>query len=182
MSKENKKLYDQKYRENNKAKIKAYHKSYYQKNAEKLKAAAKLFREKNPEKTVAYNLKYKDKRRVADYQRYWNNRDKEIQRMKAYSVTPKGKFSEYKTNAKTRSLIFSLTFEQFMVFWQKSCTYCGNAIETIGIDRIDNTRGYEFDNCTSCCIICQRMKMDHPLTSWLNHMQKVLKHLELQRS
>lgn len=35
------------------------------------------------------------------------------------------------------------------------------AIEINGIDRVDNNRGYELDNCVSCCTICNTMKMNY---------------------
>lgn len=45
-----------------------------------------------------------------------------------------------------------------MSFWQKPCTYCGGEIETVGLDRVDNARGYERDNLAACCSMCNQIK------------------------
>lgn len=45
-----------------------------------------------------------------------------------------------------------------MKFWKKPCHYCGYAIFTIGLDRIDNSDGYRIGNVVSCCSLCNRSK------------------------
>ena len=65
-------------------------------------------------------------------------------------------------------MIFDLTFNQFMNFWQKDCFYCGNKIETIGLDRIDNKIGYIKENIISCCWICNKMKNQLSANEFIN--------------
>jgi hypothetical protein len=38
-----------------------------------------------------------------------------------------------------------------MTFWNRECWYCGYVNKTIGLDRIDSSRGYVMGNVVSCC-------------------------------
>jgi hypothetical protein len=64
---------------------------------------------------------------------------------------------------------FSL--EEFDIWLNKQkllCEYCGVDLThwdkrketTITLDRLDNSRGYNFDNIVLCCIACNRMRND----------------------
>jgi len=75
------------------------------------------------EKSKEYSRRYRD-----------SERGKEIR--KRYASSLKGKYISYSNGAKQRGYDFSLTSEEFEVFWQKPCYYCGEDIETIGLDRI----------------------------------------------
>lgn len=94
------------------------------------------------------------------------------------SSNPMVRYAHYKEGADIRGLPFELTGPDFWSFWQKSCTYCGSDIDTIGLDRIDATRGYTTDNVTPCCSRCNEMKMTDTLDTWVSHMKKILNHLE----
>jgi len=114
-----------------------------------------LWRKENPEE-------YK-KERDYYHQRMLDNKELEERYRNSihkHGQTIKGKFTHYKSGAKQRGLEFSLTKEQFETYWQKSCFYCGDKIKTIGLDRIDNSKGYTIDNVVPCCKICNRMKMN----------------------
>lgn len=76
-----------------------------------------------------------------------------------------------KAGAKRRNLSFSLTDEQFSNFSKGDCFYCGVEARAVyrptrykecylynGIDRVDNSAGYEFINCVSCCKHCNQFK------------------------
>ena len=76
---------------------------------------------------------------------------------------PRFKFRGYRQSARIRHLTFTLTYDEFMSFWQKPCSYCGASIKTIGLDRRDNDRGYEIDNVTPCCSGCNWMKGEDPV-------------------
>lgn len=98
----------------------------------------------------------------AEYMRQWRRenpiKDREIQRRYRDKRTPKDLYSRCKGSAKQRGLEFSLTFEDFMQFWQKNCYYCNSPISTIGLDRVKNKLGYIADNIVPCCTLCNRMK------------------------
>lgn len=58
--------------------------------------------------------------------------------------------------AKTRGLSFDLTFDEFKTLRKNPCHYCGGALPetTGGLDRIDNSIGYEHGNVLPCCKDC----------------------------
>jgi hypothetical protein len=107
---------------------------------------------------------------------YQNHKEEKREYRKAYNSTAKGRFANYKSGARVRKIPFELTFDEFETFWQAPCVYCGDLIDTIGVDRINNSLGYTIDNCVSCCQTCNYMKSDLCEDKWLSHMSKVLKH------
>ena len=78
--------------------------------------------------------------------------------------------SSYKTGARTRRFLCNLLTEDFVRLFAGNCFYCGAAPKLYraygaasefpynGIDRFDNTRGYDLDNVVSCCYQCNRAK------------------------
>lgn len=98
---------------------------------------------------------------------------------RAYRNTLKFNYNRYVSSAKKRDHAFNLTFEEFSSFWQQPCTYCGDQIDTVGIDRIDSTIGYEIGNCVACCTICNRMKWALTKEEWFSQLKKIVKHSHL---
>ena len=94
-----------------------------------------------------------------------------------YKNSIQGRWQMYKANAKKRNLVFELTLTDFETMWQTPCSYCGDDIETIGIDRIDSSKGYEKDNIIPCCGRCNEMKNSATVGDWINHMQKIITHM-----
>ena len=94
------------------------------------------------------------------------------------SNNPLIRYDHYKSGAKKRNIKFNLTEEQFYSFWQKSCTYCGDKIETIGLDRINSEKGYDMSNVVPCCATCNWMKIDKSTEDWIVHIKKILSHME----
>lgn len=126
---------------------------------------------RNKKMKFGFNSKCKicENAQIADYRK--NNREKVLKSLKnyqgkhledkkSYRKSLEGKLSEYKNGAKRRKLNFGLTLQQFTLFWQQPCFYCGVAIETVGIDRIVSEKGYTVENCVSCCETCNRMKLN----------------------
>lgn len=79
--------------------------------------------------------------------------------------------AKYREIAVKRGYVWKLTGEQFDELTSQPCHYCGAAPSNTwtlpqgngpfvysGIDRVDNTRGYEPDNVVPCCAICNRAK------------------------
>lgn len=91
-----------------------------------------------------------------------------------YSRTPSGKLAGYKGGAKERGITFNLDKRYFEAHWQLPCSYCGDKIATIGLDRKDNGVGYSVDNVVSCCGVCNRMKLAMTKEDWYNQMAKIL--------
>lgn len=82
-------------------------------------------------------------------------------------LTPFGKFSYYKQQAKNRKIKFDIDYSYFIKFWQKNCKYCGSTIDTVGLDRINNNLGYIEGNINSCCWTCNSMKKDKSVDEFL---------------
>lgn len=92
--------------------------------------------------------------------------------MRAYCLKPRYAFSYYKANARKRELSM-MTFEEFMLFWKKECSYCGVSIAGVGIDRVDSAKGYSVDNCVPCCGGCNAMKSDMTLDEFLGRVSLI---------
>lgn len=84
------------------------------------------------------------------------------------------KYRIYKNRARSSDIEFQLTKEEFLTFWQKPCTYCGDAIETIGLDRIDSNLGYTLNNVISCCTTCNMIKYTENITDFKNRIQRII--------
>jgi hypothetical protein len=111
------------------------------------------------------------KEQKAAYMREWRKEHKE--RIAAERQTLKGKYLQYKNGAKPRNIHFNISFEEFKTFWQQPCHYCGDQIETIGLDRIDNNIGYELYNLRPCCTTCNVAKNDQTEEAFEEHIIKL---------
>jgi hypothetical protein len=96
---------------------------------------------------------------------------------------------QYKRNAKTRCLEFSLSKEQFVQLVSSDCTYCGTKPNTLftyshcigklvynGIDRINNNIGYTINNSKPCCKKCNFIKR----RMTMEEFQKKIKNISQQ--
>ena len=95
----------------------------------------------------------------------------------------------YKWTALSRKLNFNLTDEQASYLFQTPCAYCESPPNNgkpghyySGIDRIDNTKGYELDNCVPSCFCCNRAKKDRTLDQFLVWATRVQNYIKLQQS
>lgn len=85
-------------------------------------------------------------------------------------------FNNYKKNAIRRNLCFTIDFDTFSRIVQSPCFYCNvfKDTEVIGIDRIDNSHGYENDNIVSCCQTCNFMKGELSFDDFKKHIEQIL--------
>jgi hypothetical protein len=146
---------DKKWKEENKEHREQYHKEYRKKNKDQKSIDNKKYREKNRE---ALNDHHK--------QWYRENIDRERIKEAIFNRRPERRFYVAKRVAKTRSINFSLTFEQYKNLISLPCYYCDNKLCDLiqtggGLDRVNNTLGYELDNVVSCGKICNAIKMDY---------------------
>ena len=111
-------------------------------------------------------------------QYYKDNIEKILTDNAAWRQTFKGRLQSYKRAAKKRGVEWLLTDDEFKSFWQQPCSYCGDGIETIGIDRVDNACGYKLNNCTSCCTTCNTMKMILTKEEFIIKIKTILKNLK----
>lgn len=92
----------------------------------------------------------------------------------------------YISSALTRKYPFDLSEEEFLHITSKNCYYCGdepreyaNGIIQNGIDRVDNSEGYNIDNVIACCTKCNLMKgtFDNDV-DFKNHAKKIIQNDE----
>ena len=161
------------WREKNKETLLKKKKLYYENNKKELLRKQKIYADKNREKISAKNKAYrenlspelKERRKKQEKDYYKKNKHK--------WKTPKALFNQYKGGAKRRNFEFNISFSEFSSFWQKPCIYCGNKINTIGLDRIDNTVGYKMNNIKSCCTQCNTAKRALPAKEWISWIGKL---------
>lgn len=88
---------------------------------------------------------------------------------------PETIYSSRRSVAKRRNRAFEITLDEFLSrFWKQPCSYCGDPIETAGIDRQDNLLGYLLDNCVPCCPKCNSAKGVQTLEEWYDRMERTL--------
>lgn len=89
-------------------------------------------------------------------------REKRLQNNKEYGQTPMGRYTTLKVSARRRNIECPLTQEQFISIFSLPCHYCHDMLgvrsHTSGLDRKDNTRGYDIDNVLPCCAICNYLR------------------------
>ena len=164
----------------NREKLNAGSARYYAANRERAKATNAQYRAENHEKLKAaytqYRAENREKLNAARAARYMANHEKEKDMARARSHTFPSRHNRYKNGAKQRGITFLLSVEEFSAFWQVDCHYCGGAIATIGLDRVDSSKGYEIGNVVPCCAMCNRIKLDHDLDALNDHMLRMLRH------
>ena len=102
----------------------------------------------------------------------------------------KSAFRMYRSNARRRGLEWSITLDEFVSLTASECHYCGahpgNLHKTIsrarpfmynGIDRADNSVGYNLSNLVPCCWKCNRAKGNSDRTAFEVWIKKVYFHL-----
>lgn len=106
-------------------------------------------------------------------------------------------FYSYKHHAGRRKLDFTITKEQFISVVFCNCVYCGTepayravhrkdgsemyngGILVNGIDRVDNSKGYTFENIAACCTTCNLSKHTRSKEDFLLHCLKVVNNSSL---
>lgn len=87
----------------------------------------------------------------------------------------------YERNARESLRSFSLSDAELQELVSQPCSFCGTPPSNStndgflysGIDRIDNTVGYTFDNCISCCWVCNQMKGTLSVDDFLTAINKI---------
>lgn len=87
-------------------------------------------------------------------------------------------YYSYKHGAQRRNIDFNITQDEFLNIVKNNCYLCNktNNNNTLGLDRVDNDKGYIIDNCKSCCKYCNYMKNKNELSKFLAHIQKIVKY------
>jgi hypothetical protein len=97
-------------------------------------------------------------------------------------------YRKYKKSASDRKYSFNLDIEYFKKLTSSNCYYCGIEPYRInnnrtkrenehyvynGIDRIDNSIGYEIENCVPCCRECNVSKGERTTEEFINWIKRV---------
>jgi len=95
-------------------------------------------------------------------------------------------FASYQHNARTKGLAFNLPKEIALELFARDCFYCGSPPSNTlthpkhrgsftynGIDRLDNSKGYEPENCVTSCQICNFMKNSWHVDAFLTIVHRI---------
>lgn len=100
-----------------------------------------------------------DPKKKAAYNRKWRRENPEqnsIQRKK-----PSIRFSAGKSVAKSHGHVWAISKRRYIKLVTKPCYYCGRSLADeigVGLDRINNNRGYYPNNVLPCCGICNKVR------------------------
>lgn len=96
-------------------------------------------------------------------------------------------YISYKSSAAKKSLVFELTKDDFRSIIVQNCFYCGLApfrryrdklpnggFLCNGVDRRQNSVGYEVENCVPCCHKCNWMKNKYTEQEFISHCQTIV--------
>ncbi len=68
--------------------------------------------------------------------------------------------SDYRlSDRKKKQKQCDLSGEEFLNFIENPCSYCGDAEDKIGADRVDNNKGHTKDNIVPCCRLCNTARL-----------------------
>lgn len=162
-----------------------YNKQYYEKNKNKILESVSQYRIKNRENIIEYKKKYREKHRdelndkqkeyaqshkeeIAEYKSkyYVEHVENKKQYDKQYNIKPEKRFIKAIGKAKKRKLTWNIDKKTYLKIIREPCFYCNNEIGNtlnnsgIGLDRLDNSIGYEVDNVVSCCYTCNVFRSD----------------------
>lgn len=99
----------------------------------------------------------------------------QLQRRDIADRQPKNRYNYSVRNAKRRGLCWKISFRQYKKLIAKPCTYCGEIKyeSCIGLDRIDNAKGYIRSNVVPSCAVCNYMRNDLPVWFFLSVVRKI---------
>lgn len=95
---------------------------------------------------------------------------------KSFGDTIGGIYKWYIHSAKRRGKEFNLSEQEFNNIVKRRCYLCGKKSRgnhKNGVDRVDNEKGYDVDNCKSCRCYCNMMKKDMDHERFLNKCEQV---------
>lgn len=120
------------------------------------------------------------KEKRAEYMRKWNNKpgqkEKTAERLLTQRRKPGTRFAQSKWRANSAKVAWTLTKQTYFALLQMECWYCNGFFQKqsemtgVGLDRIDNSKGYEPGNVISCCGACNLTRQSR----WTCEQAKVM--------
>ena len=115
-------------------------------------------------------------------------------KLEKYEASFNRVYRRYKARAKEKSIPFELSEPTFKRIAEKDCRFCGaqptewgghaarynGAWESNGIDRIDSSKGYVYDNVQPCCGLCNQIKSDLEETEFLQQVCRIVSHTSIK--
>ena len=87
----------------------------------------------------------------------------------------KSRFKLLKRSAEKRKISVNLNISIYSNLLDLGCIYCGSDLKEssgYGLDRIDNSKGYDISNVTPCCGICNRAKGSMNVSEFISWIKK----------
>lgn len=104
----------------------------------------------------------------------WKYKKQIQERTKRWTKSLHGRFITYRSSARKRELVFTLTEEEVKNIVSQPCFYCNTFKNvTSGIDRVDSSIGYILENCVPCCFMCNRMKSNYSAEDFVEHCKQI---------
>lgn len=105
-------------------------------------------------------------------------------------------YNNYRHSAKRKNLQFDLTLEEFVKLTSSNCHYCYAEPKSIskraynnkvtlsnednyiynGLGRVDSSKGYAKTNIVTCCVKCNKAKLDMSIKEFKEHIIKIYEH------
>ena len=129
---------------------------------------------RNNQKRKEYINKYRlvNKEKIKERSRKYNQKKKND-----LQYTIQQKLIAYKGKARKRNYSFEILNQCAYYLFYQDCYYCGTEPNPLnGIDRVDNSKGYVYNNVVSCCKICNSMKNTLSISDFLIHINKIKTH------
>ena len=82
--------------------------------------------------------------------------------------------SDYKSRCKKNEIVWEISDELAIDYFNSKCNYCNTLINYNGIDRIDSSIGYIEKNCVACCTTCNIMKGTKSVDEFLKIVKYIL--------
>lgn len=140
----------------------AYMREYHKRpeNQAKRKLYRQLPKVKEYERSYAKSERGKAVRKKAAY-KYHQSIKGRLKRL-AHERSLAGRFRSSKYKAKSHGQTWLMRIENYAKLISQDCFYCNGSLHPtgIGLDRLDNSKGYEETNVVPCCKNCNLLRGD----------------------
>jgi hypothetical protein len=156
------------------------------------KERRRLWKEQNPDKCRGYWQSFRQRKRTENPTEYLAHLAENMRKYRAnrpeyfrnlneeHKKDMHRKYYVCKYRAKRDEIPFSLTFDECEKLVRGKCVYCGYEPSDgylLGIDRLFSEQDYTYDNCVTCCEMCNFLKGELYPIVFLYLCENVLIHL-----